>query len=146
SRLASANRPRLPAVGGTSSNRFRSSGTVYNNRTSTMTNPFKRIAAALLLRGAVFAVLGLVLLAKAVPSLLDAAQSLSASGAAIGALLLAFGAADLVQGVQRMTRMRKEKLETPPVDHAYGRQGMLPPGLMNADENPNEAGQATLIE
>lgn len=111
-----------------------------------MTNPFKKIAVALLLRGAVFAFLGLVLLAKAVPSLLDAAQSLNASGAVVGALLLAFGAADLVQGVQRMTRMRKEKLETPPVDHAYGRQGMIPPGLMNADENPNEAGQASLIE
>lgn len=111
-----------------------------------MTNPFKKIATALLLRGAVFSVLGLILLAQAVPSVLDTAQSLDISGAAIGAFLLAFGVGDLFHGVQRLTRMRKEKLESPPIDHAYGRRGALPPGLMNADENPNEAGQAVLIE
>lgn len=111
-----------------------------------MTNPFKKIAAALLLRGAVFAASGLYLIAKALPPLLDTAQSLNVSGAVIGAFLLAFGVADLVQGLQRLTRMRKDKLDTPLIDYAYGRRGVLPPNLMNADENPNEAGQATLIE
>lgn len=114
-----------------------------------MTNPFKEIAVALLLRGAIFAVLGLVLLARAVPSLLDAGLVLNVSGVVIGALLLSVGVVDLMHGVQRLTRMRKSKLETPPIDSAYGRGSggaAIPSSLMNADENPNEEGQATLVE
>ncbi|HZW59766.1 MAG TPA: hypothetical protein VFE85_05680 [Woeseiaceae bacterium] len=114
-----------------------------------MTNPFKKIAAALLLRGGVFSVLGLVLLARAVPSLLDLELSLNVSGALIGAALLGFGVTDIVHGVQQLTRMRKDKLDTPAIDQAYNRGSggsALPERLMNADENPNEAGQARLID
>jgi hypothetical protein len=114
-----------------------------------MTNPFKKIAAALLLRGALFSVLSLILLARAVPSLLDVERSLNVAGALIGALLLSIGVVDLIHGVQRLTRMRKEKLETSAIDFAYRRGAggtAIPPTLMDADENPNEARQGTLIE
>jgi len=114
-----------------------------------MTNPFKKIAPALLLRGALFTLLGLLLLTQALPALINVQLSLDLSAALFGAGLLAFGVVDIVHGMKRLTRIRVEKLESRPIDFAYapGAGGeRLPPTLMSADENPNEAAQATLIE
>ncbi|MDZ7643836.1 MAG: hypothetical protein U5K76_06190 [Woeseiaceae bacterium] len=114
-----------------------------------MNNPFRKVASALLLRGALFCILGLLLLARTVPSLLDVDRTLNLPGALIGAFLLSFGVFDVVRGLQRLMRIRAEKLDTMPIDFAYvaGHGGeAIPPRLMSADENPNEDGQATLIE
>lgn len=114
-----------------------------------MKNPFKKIAPALGARGALFSLLGLVLLARAVPSLINVDRTPDLAAALIGALLLAVGVVDLIHAAQRLTRLRKEKLEFSPIDYAYVRGAggqQIPPNLMSADENPNEVGQANLIE
>ncbi len=114
-----------------------------------MTNPFKKIAPALFLRGALFALLGLVLLAKTVPSLLNLEQGFDIAGGVIGAFLLTFGVMDLFGAAQRFTRLRTEKLDFSAIDFAYvsGSGGaQIPRTLMDSDRNPNEAGQASLIE
>ena len=114
-----------------------------------MTNPFKKIAPALFIRGALFTALGLILLAKTVPSLLNLEQGLDIAGGVIGAFLLTFGVMDLFGAAQRFTRIRTEKLDFSSIDFAYVRGSggaQLPRTLMTSDENPNEAGQASLIE
>lgn len=114
-----------------------------------MTNPFKKIAPALGARGVLFSLLGLVLLARAVPTLLSMDGMPDIPAAVIGALLLTLGIVDLVRAAQRMTRLRKDKLDFTPIDYMYvsGNGGAaLPSDLMASDDNPNEAGQANLIE
>jgi len=114
-----------------------------------MTNPFKQIAYVLGTRGALFSALGLILLARAVPTLMSMEGIPDIPAAIIGALLLTAGIVDLIHAAQRMTRLRTDKLEFSSIDYLYaGRSGggRLPPRLMAADENPNEAGQANMIE
>lgn len=114
-----------------------------------MTNPFKKIAAVMGARGLLFSLLGLVLLGRAVPTLLSMDRVPDVAAALIGILLLTVGVFDLVRTAQQVTRLRKDKLDFSPIDQAYaaGPGGTrLPPTLMAADENPNEAGQANLVE
>jgi len=114
-----------------------------------MTNPFKVIAPALGVRGLLFSLLGLVLLARAVPTLLSMQGMPDIGAAAIGVFLLTFGVVDLVRAAQKMTRLRKEKLEVAPIDLVYSAGGggeRLPRTLMAADDNPNEANQAVMID
>ena len=114
-----------------------------------MTNPFKKIAYVLFARGALFSLLGFVLLARAVPTLMSMEGIPDIPAALIGAFLLTIGVIDLIRAAQRMTRLRKDKLEFSSIDYMYARSaggGRLPPGLMAADDNPNEAGQANMIE
>lgn len=114
-----------------------------------MTNPFKKIAPALGIRGLLFALLGLILLARAVPTLLSMDGIPDIPAAAIGIFLLTLGVIDLVRAAQRMTRLRKEKLDFTPIDFMYvkGAGGQqLPPDLMASDDNPNERNQPDMIE
>jgi len=111
-----------------------------------MTNPFKKIAPALLLRGALFTLLGLLLVTQALPALINVELSLDLSAAVFGAGLLAFGVVDIVHGMKRLTPIRVDKLETHPINFAYPDGDRIPPRLMGADENPNEAALASLVE
>lgn len=115
-----------------------------------MTNPFKVIAPAIGARGLLLTLLGLVLLARAVPTLLSMQGMPDIAAAAIGVFLLTFGVVDLVRAAQKMTRLRKEKLEVAPIDLVYSPGGSggerLPRSLMAADDNPNEANQAAMID
>lgn len=114
-----------------------------------MMNPFKVIAPAIGVRGLLFTLLGLVLLARAVPTLLSMQGMPDIAAAAIGVFLLTFGVVDLVRAAQKMTRLRKEKLEAARIDLMYSPgDGVerLPPRLMASDENPNEANQAPMID
>ncbi len=114
-----------------------------------MTNPFKKVAPALGLRGVLFCLLGLVLLARAIPTLISMEGVPDIAAALIGTFLLVVGVRDLIHTAQRMTRLRVDKLEFGPIDEMYGRgKGAvgIPSGLMSSDDNPNENGQANLIE
>ena len=114
-----------------------------------MTNPFKKVAPVLGVRGVLFCLLGLVLLARAIPTLISMEGVPDVAAALIGTFLLAVGVRDLIHTAQRMTRLRIDKLEFGPIDQMYrrGKGGVsIPAGLMSADDNPNEAGQANLIE
>ena len=114
-----------------------------------MTNPFKNIAYVLGARGGLFSLLGLILLARAVPTLMSMEGIPDIPAAVIGAILLTAGIVDLIRAAQRMTRLRKDKLDFSSIDFMYrkgNRSGQLPPRLMAADENPNESGQPNMIE
>jgi hypothetical protein len=114
-----------------------------------MTNPFKSVAPALGLRGLLFFLLGLVLLARTIPTFISMDGMPDFVAALVGAFLITVGVRDLIHAAQRMTRLRPDKLEFGPIDEVYGRGKSgkgIPSRLMSADENPNEAGQANLIE
>jgi len=114
-----------------------------------LTNPFKLLAPGLGIRGVVFTLLGLVLLARAVPTLISMTGVPDIPAAVIGVVLLTAGILGLVSAIQRLTRLRKDKLEVSPIDYAYSRGSgwqELPRKLMMSDDNPNEEDQANLIE
>lgn len=114
-----------------------------------MTNPFKSIAVPLGARGALFLLLGLVLLARAVPTFLSMDAVPNIPAAVIGIFLLGIGVADLIRAAQRMTPLRKEKVNYTHIDAAYskGESGQeIPSDLMDQDANPNERDYPTTIE
>ena len=113
-----------------------------------MTNPFKKVAVALFARGAIFSVLGFLLLVKTIPSLLNIERGVDIGAGVIGVFLLGLGVRDIFFALQRSTRIRTDKLNVHPIDFNYsGQSGVqLPMDLMDSDANPNERGHQGLLE
>jgi hypothetical protein len=106
-----------------------------------MTNPFKKVAYALFLRGGLYLILGLFSIVAVIPAIMNIELSIDIAGGIIGLFLLGLGIRDIVAALQRITPLRLDRLAVHDIDKLYlgGREiGGLPLNLMNADANPNE--------
>ncbi len=109
-----------------------------------MTNPFRKVALALFARGALFTLIGLYLLIKLIPALVDLKTGIDLAGGVIGIALLGFGIRDIFGALQRYTPLRTERLDFFGIGRAYPpkySEDSLPLDLMNSDANPNEQHQ-----
>ncbi len=111
-----------------------------------MTNPFKKVALALFARGALFSLIGLYLLLKLIPALINIEAGVDLAGGAIGVFLLGLGIRDIFAALQRYTPLRTDRLDFFGIGRAYPpkyTEDSLPLDLMNSDANPNEQHQGS---
>ncbi len=111
-----------------------------------MTNPFRKVAIALFARGALFTLIGLYLLIRLIPALINVEAGVDLAGGAIGVLLLGLGIRDIFAALQRYTPLRTDRLDFFGIGRAYPprySEDSLPLDLMNSDANPNEQHQGS---
>ncbi|MCB1843482.1 MAG: hypothetical protein KDI09_11010 [Halioglobus sp.] len=116
-----------------------------------MTNPFRKIAPFLLFRSAVFTILGLLLIARLLPALAieNVGAAFNVGAAIVGIGLLSAGVRDAVNGIKYLTPLRPDSISIAPIDAAYGAGGggkAIPEGLIERDENPNEASHSLTVQ
>lgn len=111
-----------------------------------MTNPFRKVALALFVRGALFTLIGLYLLIKLIPALINVKAGIDLAGGAIGVILLGLGIQDIFAALRRYTPLRTDRLDIFGIGRAYPpkySEESLPLDLMNSDANPNEQHQGS---
>lgn len=114
-----------------------------------MANPFKIIAPGMFIRGAIFCILGLILLGEAIPTLFALDRAVLLLNIIVGAALFSLGVKDLFYAAKQAIDIQDSKLDCRAIDYLYtsGNGGDAIPGkLMTACENPNEEGQPYLVQ